>query len=232
MKSRGMKSGGMKLMKHWCYYANVVRYLEKLEANAVKKKRRGAYLVWRDDEGPHMIAGPDIYWHRGAGPMPDLEGLNISIRSARAARVSKRSAPAVLSPPEKANKRRTTFPKPAQICSPKQQSRRRQSAVKTSISPMTRGRLPPKRTIVFSLAQGRSSGLAGRGVGHKVTAAGAAVTSRLESAPKPLASPNCNPLGPWQFRASCATISRRPATVPVLPVSATSTHSSSLSSIE
>ena len=62
-------------MKHWCYYANVVRYLEKLEANAVKKKKRGAYLVWRDDEGPHMIAGPDIYWHRGAGPMPDLADL-------------------------------------------------------------------------------------------------------------------------------------------------------------
>ena len=123
-------------MKHWCYYANVVRYLEKLEANAVKKKPRGAYLVWRDDEGPHMIAGPDIYWHRGAGPMPDLEGLNISIRSASAARVSKRSA-AVLSTPEKANKRRTTFPRSAQICSPKQQSHRRQPAVKTSISPMT-----------------------------------------------------------------------------------------------
>ena len=94
-----MKSGGMKLMKHWCYYANVVRYLEKLEANAVKKKKRGAYLVWRDDEGPHMIAGPDIYWHRGAGPMPDLAGLNISIRPASAASVSKRSAPAALSTP-------------------------------------------------------------------------------------------------------------------------------------
>ncbi len=108
-----MKSGGMKLMKHWCYYANVVRYLEKLEANAVKKKKRGAYLVWRDDEGPHMIAGPDIYWHRDAGPMPDLAGLNISIRSASAARVSKRSAPAVLSTPEKANKTSTTFPRSA-----------------------------------------------------------------------------------------------------------------------
>ena len=116
-------------MKHWCYYANVVRYLEKLEANAVKKKQRGAYLVWRDDEGPHMIAGPDIYWHRGAGPMPDLAGLNISIRSASAARVSKRSAAAVLSTPEKANKRRTPFPKPAQTCSPKQQRRGRKSAL-------------------------------------------------------------------------------------------------------
>ena len=185
-------------MKHWCYYANVVRYLEKLEANAVKKKKRGAYLVWRDDEGPHMIAGPDIYWHRGAGPMPDLAGLNISIRPASAASVSKRSAPAALStPPTRAarvskrspaavlstpptgaarvSKRSaaTVLPPPrkgkqkahnfSQTCSPKQQSRRRQSAVKTSISPMTRGRRPPKRTIAFSLAQGRSSAL--RGVG-------------------------------------------------------------------
>ena len=132
MKSRGMKSRGMKLMKHWCYYANVVRYLEKLEANAVKKKKRGAYLVWRDDEGPHMIAGPDIYWHRGAGPMPDLAGPKVSIRPTGAARVGKRSAPAVLSTPEKANKTSTTFPRSAQICSPKQQSRRRQSAVKTA----------------------------------------------------------------------------------------------------
>ncbi len=76
-----------------------------------------------------MIAGPDIYWHRGAGPMPDLAGLNISIRSASAARVSKRSAAAVLSTPEKANKRRTPFPKPAQTCSPKQQRRGRKSAL-------------------------------------------------------------------------------------------------------
>ena len=101
MKSRGMKSGGMKLMKHWCYYANVVRYLEKLEANAVKKKPRGAYLVWTDDEGPHMIAGPDIYWHRGAGPMPDLQGLDNLTRPPAAASVSKRSAPIAQSPPHR-----------------------------------------------------------------------------------------------------------------------------------
>ena len=68
---------------------------------------------------------------------------------------------------------------------------------------VTRGRRPPKRTIVFSLAQGRSSGLAGRGVGHKVTAAPAAVTSRLESAPKPPASPYGNPLGPRTAQFHC-----------------------------
>ena len=86
-------------MKHWCYYANVVRYLEKLEANAVKKKKRGADLVWTDDEGPHMIAGPDIYWHRGAGPMPDLQGLDNLTRPPAAASVSKRSAPIARSTP-------------------------------------------------------------------------------------------------------------------------------------
>ena len=107
-----------------------------------------------------MIAGPDIYWHRGAGPMPDLQGLDnltrppaaasvskrspavlstpptgaasVSKRSAAAvlstpptgaARVSKRSPAAVLSTLEKANKTSTTFPRSAQICSPKQQRR-------------------------------------------------------------------------------------------------------------
>ena len=143
-------------MKHWCFYANVVRYLDKLEANAAKKKPGGAYLVWSDDEGPHMIAGPDIDWHRGAGPMPDIEGLNISARpslrarnasdgsaSARstptasltAARVSKRSPSAALSTRAKANKRRTTFPKPAQSCSPKHQRRGRKSTLAVNPRP-------------------------------------------------------------------------------------------------
>ena len=117
-------------MKHWCFYANVVRYLEKLEANAAaQKKNRGALLVWRDDDGPHMIAGPGIYWHRGAGPMPNINGLKASIGPTGAARVSKRSPANAQSIPEKANKRRTTFPKPAQICSPKQQRRGRKSAL-------------------------------------------------------------------------------------------------------
>ena len=110
-------------MKHWCFYANVVRYLEKLEANAAaKKKNGGAILVWRDDDGPHMIAGPGIYWHRGAGPMPNIKGLNATAAPSTpptgAARVSKRSTATALSTPLKANKRRTTFRKPAQICSP------------------------------------------------------------------------------------------------------------------
>ena len=70
-----------------------------------------------------------------------------------------------------------------------------QSILTSSHVHVTRGRRPPKKNHrLFSLAQDRSSGLAGHGVGHKVTAAPAAVTSRLESAPKPLASPFCNPL--------------------------------------
>ena len=76
-----------------------------------------------------MIAGPGIYWHRGAGPMPDIKGLNASIRPTGAARVSKRSPADALSTPPKANKRRTTFAKPAQICSPKQQRRGRKSTL-------------------------------------------------------------------------------------------------------
>ena len=39
-------------MKYWCYYANVVRYLEKVEALFVPKIRGPAYLVWTDDDGP------------------------------------------------------------------------------------------------------------------------------------------------------------------------------------
>ena len=79
-------------MKYWCYYANVVRYLEKVEALFVPKTRGPAYLVWTDDDGPHMIAGPGIHWYRGDGPMPDLDALEIPV-SIRAARVSKRLPP-------------------------------------------------------------------------------------------------------------------------------------------
>ena len=60
-------------MKYWCYYTDVVRYLEKVEALCAPKTPRGAYLVWTDDDGPHMIAGPGVYWNRGDGPMPDLD---------------------------------------------------------------------------------------------------------------------------------------------------------------
>ena len=101
-------------MKYWCYYANVVRYLEKVEALFAPKTRGPAYLVWTDDDGPHMIAGPGIHWYRGDGPMPDLDSLEIPVsirapiraataregsahtrstpkKKLRAARVSKRS---------------------------------------------------------------------------------------------------------------------------------------------
>ena len=57
-------------MKHWCYYTRVVSYLERLEANQSQNTRTGAYLVWRDDDGPVMVAGPDIDWFRGDGPCP------------------------------------------------------------------------------------------------------------------------------------------------------------------
>ena len=66
-------------MKYWCYYANVVRYLEKVEALFAPKTRGPAYLVWTDEDGPHMIAGPGIHWYRGDGPMPDLDSLEIPV---------------------------------------------------------------------------------------------------------------------------------------------------------
>ena len=87
-------------MKYWCYYANVVRYLEKVEALFVPKTRGPAYLVWTDDDGPHMIAGPGIHWYRGDGPMPDLDSLEIPVSITApigAARVSKRLATSALS---------------------------------------------------------------------------------------------------------------------------------------
>ena len=66
-------------MKYWCYYTDVVRYLEKVEALFAPKTRGPAYLVWTDDDGPHMIAGPGIHWYRGDGPMPDLDSLEIPV---------------------------------------------------------------------------------------------------------------------------------------------------------
>jgi len=80
-------------MRHWCFYTRVVSYLERLEAGQVQNTPTGAYLVWRDDDGPWMVAGPDIDWFRGDGPLPDIEGLILS----GAARVHKRSAPNSLS---------------------------------------------------------------------------------------------------------------------------------------
>ena len=97
-------------MKYWCYYANVVRYLEKVEALFVPKTRGPAYLVWTDDDGPHMIAGPGIHWYRGDGPMPDLDALEIPVSITAptgAARVSKRLATSALSTRTRRNTPRT-----------------------------------------------------------------------------------------------------------------------------
>ena len=123
---RARMEGGIRAMKYWCYYANVVRYLEKVEALLAPKTRGPAYLVWTDDDGPHMIAGPGIHWYRGDGPMPDLDALEIPA-SIRAARVSKRlpanpqSTPtqqntaATLSKPSPANAQST---RPTHHCRP------------------------------------------------------------------------------------------------------------------
>ena len=86
-------------MKYWCYYTDVVRYLERLEALYSQKKAEGpAYLVWQDDDGPSMIAGPGIEWHRGDGPPPDIDAINVRIGrpSAPRRRPSNRAASARL----------------------------------------------------------------------------------------------------------------------------------------
>ena len=69
-------------MKHWCYYSRVVAYLEKMEALFPDKTHKGAYLLWRDDDGnPLMIAGPGVDWFQGRGPMPDLNNLGSALAS-------------------------------------------------------------------------------------------------------------------------------------------------------
>ena len=68
-------------MKHWCYYARVVSYLERIEARQATNTPTGAYRVWRDEDGsPWMVAGPDIDWFRGDGPVPDIVGLRPSVK--------------------------------------------------------------------------------------------------------------------------------------------------------
>ena len=153
-------------MKHWCYYTDVVRYLERLERVSATRTQVPAYLVWVDDDGPHMIAGPGIEWYRGDGPMPDIDTINIAHG---AARVSKRSpssrpigtktrgistrGPCCASSGK--NKRRTNFLKSSQTCSPrtKRANKRRTNLVKSAQtrSPRTkkqqsRGRQPAVNT--------------------------------------------------------------------------------------
>jgi len=65
-------------MTQGSYYPKIVSFLERLEARQVQNTPTGAYLVWRDDDGPWMVAGPDIDWFRGDGPLPDLPGLTMS----------------------------------------------------------------------------------------------------------------------------------------------------------
>ena len=66
-------------MKYWCYYTDVVRYLERVEKLCARKTEAPAYLVWQDDDGPSMIAGPGIEWHRGEGPPPDIDAVSLRV---------------------------------------------------------------------------------------------------------------------------------------------------------
>ena len=81
-QSRRSKATGGSEVKHWCFYTRVVTYLEKVEALFPDKKRKGAYLLWRDDDGnPLMIAGPGVDWFQGCSPMPDLNNLGQAVAS-------------------------------------------------------------------------------------------------------------------------------------------------------
>ena len=66
-------------MKYWCYYTDVVRYLEKLEALCAPKTQAPAYLIWQDDGGPSMIVGPGVEWYRGDGPPPHIDAITLSL---------------------------------------------------------------------------------------------------------------------------------------------------------
>ena len=102
-------------MKHWCYYSRVVAYLEKVEALFPDETRKGAYLLWRDEDGsPLMIAGPGVDWFKGRGPMPDLNNLGHAVESPVRAQNASDGSPA-------ANREHHH---------PKQQSRGRKPAVK------------------------------------------------------------------------------------------------------
>ncbi len=95
-------------MKYWCYYTDVVRYLERLEALYSQKKAEGpAYLIWQDDDGPSMIAGPGIDWHRGDGPPPDIDA--ITLRAGRPP-VPPRRTPLNRKTQNRARQRNTTKP--------------------------------------------------------------------------------------------------------------------------
>ena len=66
-------------MKYWCYYTDVVRYLERIEAGQSQKREGPAYLVWQDGDGPSMIIGPGVEWYRGDGPPPDIDAISLRV---------------------------------------------------------------------------------------------------------------------------------------------------------
>ena len=96
-------------MKHWCHFSRVVSYLERVEAGVPDNTPKGRYLVWTDEDGPHMIAGPGIEWYRGDGPMPDLDSLELPVSEGSAGRSSLvevvRTARRSLSTPETPTRR-------------------------------------------------------------------------------------------------------------------------------
>ena len=131
-------------MKYWCYYTDVVRYLEKLEALYAPKTKAPAYLVWQDDDGPSMIVGPGVEWYRGDGPPPHLDAITVSLINRAvnrtldgAATVRERSARTPLNP------KKTRKISVERSCTETRPNRKKTSGVSTEQS---RVEAPPNRT--------------------------------------------------------------------------------------
>ena len=110
-------------MKYWCYYTDVVRYLERIEAGQSQKTAAPAYLIWQDDDGPSMIIGPGVEWYRGNGPPPDIDAITVSA-----------GRPLAPAPPERNTQSRKTWR--AHSCVPCRHSWRHVLAPRPAIAPI------------------------------------------------------------------------------------------------
>ena len=127
-------------MKYWCYYTDVVRYLEKLEALYAPKTKAPAYLIWQDDGGPSMIVGPGVEWYRGDGPPPHIDAITVSLINRAVNRaVTARERSACVRP----NRKKPHEISAEQSCTETRPKSKKTSGVSTEQS---RVEAPPSRT--------------------------------------------------------------------------------------